>query len=546
MSIFNFTSFEWMLNLWVGDFQKPINELGAAKNVQEDRVWIIKRVPGYDKVKKNTTQDASRVNWQITNVNFLHHYFQASAFSWSGMSYLLAGSNNWSDYTLRYRTTGDWLPLLWSWASASTSISSSASHSPSSSPSASISNSPSRSLSSSPSPSPAPTSAGTYTWRANAELSAINYLDKAFIIWYDATDKEYLAPATIEGTLFSTTDSDITGMPSGRFIVRYRDLPYVLYAKISSTVYPSRAYYPADPVNMAIPTWGWDTPYNFEQFGQDDWDEITGWAEAYDKLVVFKTNSMWTYDQESVKKIADVGCDSYKSIKVINGILYWSNRNWIWRWAGDLPQLISGKVQPLIDAVDQTKIWEEVASNYWFEYRLFIWDVTHDWNTYTNCWICFDVRREKFYVRCTIHKPLSSTKYVESGAERMYFWSDTGYVYKQSTYVDGVNGDDWNEIDYFFVTNAFDFWAPQVVKNSPTVYFFTRNCAWMKHVFDVDCNWTFNISNWQIDSSNIHPTEINATGNRLTAKFYWKDKNKPFEFEWFVVDISWIENVETK
>jgi hypothetical protein len=50
---------------------------------------------------------------------------------------------------------------------------------------------------------------------------------------------------------------------------------------------------------------------------------------------------MWTYDEENVKKIADIGCDSYKSIKVINGILYWANRDGIWRWAGDLPQLIS-------------------------------------------------------------------------------------------------------------------------------------------------------------------------------------------------------------
>ncbi|HZK00805.1 MAG TPA: hypothetical protein VFC79_12390 [Tissierellaceae bacterium] len=42
-------------------------------------------------------------------------------------------------------------------------------------------------------------------------------------------------------------------MPSGRYIVRYRDLPYVLYTKIGSDIYPSRAYYPAAPVNMAIP-----------------------------------------------------------------------------------------------------------------------------------------------------------------------------------------------------------------------------------------------------------------------------------------------------
>jgi hypothetical protein len=118
---------------------------------------------------------------------------------------------------------------------------------------------------------------------------------------------------------------------------------------------------------------------------------------------------------------------------------------------------------------------EMVASNYGFEYRLFVWTLVYEENTYTNCWICFDVRREKFYVRCTYHKPLCSTKYIESWVERMYFGSDTWYVYKQSTYVDWVNSDDWNEIDYFFITNALDFGWPEVTKNSPSAYFFTHN-----------------------------------------------------------------------
>ena len=481
-----------MLNMGVWDFSKPMNELSSMKNVQEDRVGILKRVPWYAKA------DSHQVNWATTNVNFLHSYFQASAGSWAWATYLIGGSNNWTGYTLQYRTTGAWTALT----------------------------------------------GGTYALQPKAELSAVNYLDKAFIVGYDATAKTYLAPATITGTVHATTDGTaLDWMPSGRYIVRYRDLLYVLYAKIGSTIYPSRAYYNAEPVDMAIPADGWDTPYHFEQFGQDDWDEITWGAEAYDKLVVFKSHSMWTYDEENVKKIADIGCDSYKSIKVINGILYWANRDGIWRWAGDLPQLISGKVQPLFNAIDQTKLNEMVASNYGFEYRLFVWTLVYEENTYTNCWICFDVRREKFYVRCTYHKPLCSTKYIESWVERMYFWSDTWYVYKQSTYVDWVNSDDWNEIDYFFITNALDFGWPEVTKNSPSAYFFTHNTWWMNYVVDVDHAWEFNSFRGQIDSSNFHPTELWVSWNRLSFKFYGKDKNKPFEFEGFVLDVQGIENV---
>lgn len=480
--------------MWVGEFNKPSNELKACKNVQEDRVGILKRVPWYSKADSNT------VNLTAGNVNFLHHYFQSSADSWAGKSYLLASSNKWTGLTIQQRTTWAWSDVTW----------------------------------------------GTISSVADANIYAINYLDKAMIVWYDPVDKTYITPWVVSWTTFSTEDSDVSNMPSGRYIVRYRDLPYVLYTKIGSDIYPSRAYYPAAPVNMAIPVWGWNAPYNFEQFGQDDWDEITWWAEAYDHLVVFKTRSMWTYNQDTTMKVADIGCDSAKSIQTIWGILYWANRDWIWRWAGSLPQLISWKVQPFIDAIDQSKLWEMVASNYWFEYRLYIGDVTVDWIKYTKAWICFDVRREKFYIRSTSHQPLVTAKFIEDGKERMYFGSDNWFVYKQSTYIDNVNSDDWNEIDYFFITNDLDFSAPQTVKLSPSAYIFTKNASWMKYVFDTDARWEFDIEWGQINESNLYDANIMASWNRIAVKFYGKDDDKPFEFEWFIFEVNWLENIEEK
>jgi hypothetical protein len=51
--IFNFSSFSGLLNMGVGSFLKnysnqytrPQTELGACKNIQEDRIGILKRVP---------------------------------------------------------------------------------------------------------------------------------------------------------------------------------------------------------------------------------------------------------------------------------------------------------------------------------------------------------------------------------------------------------------------------------------------------------------------------------------------------------------------
>jgi hypothetical protein len=426
----------------------------------------------------------------------LHHYYKQS----TGNRYLIGGSNNWTGYTLQYRTTNDWTALTWT---------------------------------------------ATYASRADAELSAVNYLDKAFIVWYDAIDSEFLAPATVNAVTWTTSsasDADLTNMPSGKFIVRYRDLLYVLYAKVSSTTYPSRAYFCETPVAQALPSPQWTVATSFVEFWQDDWDWITWGVEALDRLVVFKTNSMWTYDETNRRKIADIGCDSYKTIKVINGILYWANRYWIWRWDGGTPQLISGKVQPMIDAIVQTNLWNMVAVYHWYEYRLYIWTVTVDGITYTNAWLVFDSRRETFYVRCTYHTALCAEKYIESWKERIYFGSNTWYVYKQATYIDWVNSDDWNEIDYFFHTNQLDFWAPHQVKQAPAIAFFTKNAWSMKYIIDWSNWWEFPVYRGQIWTNKVSLRDIGVSWYRFIFKFYWKDSNDPFEFEGFVVDLLTKEN----
>ena len=470
-----------MLNMWVGDFKKPENELSACKNVQEDEVWVLKRVPGSSKAASD------KVNTVTTNVNFLAQYFQNS----TGITRLIAGSNNSTGYTLEYRTTSTWTALT----------------------------------------------GGTYTLRADAELSAVNYLDRLFIIGYDSVDSEFLAPARILGTVHTTdtgVDTNLTSMPSGKYLVKHNDLLYVLNAKVGSDEYPSRGYYCGDPVASAIT---WTTVTDFLEFGQQDGDVITGGASSNDRLVVFKSNSMWTWDESSRKKIASVGCDSYKSIQEVNGVLYWFNRDGLWRWDWALPQFISSKVQPFIDAIDQTALDNIVSTRSGLEYRTFIGTVTVRGITYTNCWIVFDVRREKFYIRCTKTNALSATEYIESSEKRSYFGSNTGYVYKFAQYIDEVNSDDDNDIDYFFITNTIDMKNPQMIKYVSKLHTYTLNSNWLKYTVDSDKSWQFNEGQGQIIESNVYSWNIDASAYRYTFKFFGKDSWTPMEFEGFSLDV---------
>jgi hypothetical protein len=68
----------------------------------------------------------------------------------------------------------------------------------------------------------------------------------------------------------------------------------------------------------------------------------------------------------------------------------------------------------------------------------------------------------------------------------------------------------------------------------------------MKYVVDVDHKGEFNAREGYIGESNMKEEPLNVNCNRLAIKFYGKDKDKPFEFEGFVIEINGLENVNDK
>jgi len=549
-----YLNLDGMLNIGVSDFLMLNNECSAMKNCWIYKIGKLEKVPGYSKcityvsssispsaspslsfsssvspsvsppnsispsislsispsrspsispsvsppnsVSPSISPSVSPSDSQVIDnqsVNFLHNYYDTA----NRVNYLLATSNEGSDLTLKYRTTGYWITI----SGIST----------------------------------------TWDTYANSQPDMENYLSRTFIVGYKS-GTDFLPNATINATTFATSDgTNLTGMPQGKFIVRYRDLIHVLYAKTGGNTYPTRGYYCDEPTAGAIAWTGITT--NFVEYGYDDGDSITGGAEALDRLIVFKTNSMWKYDESSAEQIADIGCDSHRSIQKVNKILYWYNRDGFWRWRGAQPELISAKAQPFIDAMDQTTLTSVVAVPYnGFEYRAFIGTVTVEGITYTNAWFCWDTRREKCYIRCTADVVKSACMYTEDGIRRAYFGDNDGFVYKFATKVDNVYSDDGNEIDSFFITKALDYGAPEVKKIVNNMTVFTKNSIGMKVAVDVDNKGEYNEANTQILKRNIDELKFVANGNRYRYKFYQKGSGKSWEFEGFVVMTRGVDN----
>lgn len=470
------------LNSGVSDFLLQDSEFVAMKNCYSYKIGELTKCPGYIKIDDVVVADKS--------VNYLHHYYQPSTKN----DYMIAGSDNGLNYKLQYREEGNWADIT----------------------------------------------SGSYTGKAGAEIDMENFIDKVFIVGYD--NGTFLANSTITATTKATSDeTNLTNMAQGKYIVRYKDSLYVLHTYYDSILYPSRVYYSSVPAGGKIE---WDPSGDFIEFGYDDGDEITGGAEALDRLIVFKHRSMWKYDNSEKKKIADIGCDSYRSIIKIDQILYWTNRYGAWRWNGGTPELISLKAQSFFDAIDQSKLGEQVAENYnGYEYRVFIGDITVDGYNYINTWFCWDTRRERCYIRCTKSKAKSVCTYIENSKERTYFGNDVGYVYKFANEIDNMYNEDGNEIDSFFITKAMDYGVPEETKFSNHITIFSKYATGMKIAIDVDDKDEFREDNKQI-VGNISCLDIGSSGNRFKFKIYEKGSGKSWKFYGFSLETNLKEKEE--
>lgn len=134
---------------------------------------------------------------------------------------------------------------------------------------------------------------------------------------------------------------------------------------------------------------------NYKEIYPDDGDEITGWVDQPDGVLVFKTNSVCKiYTQGAhenwrvVKLVENLGCDEPNSISEVENRVYFMNKKKVYRFPDRLTEPISRPKEPTISAVtsvyDSTffveKRWYVIAtSNY----------VIHVYDEIEDCWYEF-------------------------------------------------------------------------------------------------------------------------------------------------------------
>lgn len=291
----------------------------------------------------------------------------------------------------------------------------------------------------------------------DARVEMEDFIGHCFFVGYDTTDDAFLPVASLTGTTFSTA-TNVTSMPQGKYIVRYRDRLYVANTYYSGTAYPYRVYFSSVPAAGAI-TW---TPAS-DFFDVDFSEQITGISQNWDRLVIFTEFSTYFYNQDQKSKTWDIGCINHRTIQNYEGYMFWADKDNVWASTGGRPQAAANDILELLKSSDPTKWSATIVDR---EYNLYLGTTQANGLQYTNCLATYNIETGMWRWRELAHDMSVLAKYTTSSDDYLYMGSTAGDVSVKSKYTDAapVTSDQGSPIVSHFRTKAYDFDDPSIQK----------------------------------------------------------------------------------
>ena len=231
------------------------------------------------------------------------------------------------------------------------------------------------------------------------------------------------APKKFDGTTLANLGGN---PPQGAYAVVYKDRIYVAGVPPNfSTVYFSDIGNPE----------AWN-PYSSFDVNANDGDQIRALAVLGDSLLIFKENSIWEVqvDQQNVisfKRLfaQSVGTTSARSLVNISNVLYFFDRNGVWAIFQKQPELISAKVQPFINAVQNP--YDVVGWAYKNKYHLYIGTVQVSGRTFPNVVLVYDTVYNQWTFNTFANKVVSVTEFIKAdNTKTLYFGDDSSYTWE--------------------------------------------------------------------------------------------------------------------
>lgn len=287
-------------------------------------------------------------------------------------------------------------------------------------------------------------------------------------------------------------DADTAQFPRAKFVVRWLDRLYFGYCFATwynegSLAKPERVVYTNVPTAGAL-TGQTINDVDFTNFLDAD-DPITAMWPMPDSLTVFTEYALWQWTTNSWKKKWPIGCVGQNTIANVDIYTIFYNKDGIFVYTGGKPQLISNKIQPIIDAISNPSAcfaWNDDK-----HYYLWVGSLTLDGISYQNCVIEYSVYTNGFNIlRYTLPIRTGTTQYTITAGTRFdngstlrtYLGNEDGVAYYMShpgdstkVYTDGDQTGETYDIELKAQTKRWDLGLPEDKKRNTIFTLFSEN-----------------------------------------------------------------------
>lgn len=307
---------------------------------------------------------------------------------------------------------------------------------------------------------------------SGAKCEFINYLDGLFMVNYEDDTRYY------NGTSWSTS-TNVTNAPKARYIANYSDRVYLANLDVSGTTHPSRVAYSSLPDDSYAITWDMTSDGQYFDVSPKDGDEIKGLNVNFHRLHIFKEESLWRYDKNTLAQFPGApGTNSQRTIKNALGYTLYFHKSGVYMIDQGSVVKVSRAINDVIEGIKSINLARTCAEVNDDHYRLFVGDVVNK-NTgleVDNCLLDFDVAKRRWTIESLDHIPRVFSVYRDDRSDMTYSDSDYTYSYVDKTYSGLVSAEDFR----FFGDSSGDIWQFDDSKNqfdtsNISAYFETPN-----------------------------------------------------------------------
>ena len=359
---------------------------------------------------------------------------------------------------------------------------------------------------------------GTVSITAASHCDFVNFNNECYIT--NGTDVPFKYTGAAAATNIAQDLVDI-GLTKAKYLEEFNNYLFFGNVEVSSTTYQTRIYW-----SGLKDTTSWSA-LDFIEIGLNDGQEITGIKKLSDRLVIFKTRSIYnlffTGDSDIPfilkRSNSSVGCIAPWSIQELENGLVFLSYDGLYFYDGNNSFKVSDKVNTTIKGFNQSR-FSSAVSLVQKDKNRYMLATTSSGATSNNRVLVWDYFNKAFSIYVGINAADMATFYIGGTDERPYFGDYSGYTYRADTGSDDYPLNAVTAIDAYYVTN-WKFYKDIVnIKQVPHVYmYYAINNAvlTLSYSFEFETGDQYSQTFSTATSSDVYGTGLYGTATYSSA-----------------------------